>query len=224
MHFLALPDNLVDDIKSQGKKRYIITVNDAVTWHCGLLGTGDGRWCVMVAKKGRAGPSHAWRLGARGLRCGRQQIRHAQSPDRKTRSTTIQHSSRALTPCFQAKKPTPAPRLRETDATIAKRILKLMNELGLMWTAALLLSATLSACGQHNSHLTERDMRLGNAQTAEAITCRRSRDKRVAVVGNHTSVVDGVHLVDTPLANRGVDVVHVFAPEHGFPRRGRQRS
>ena len=40
-------------------------------------------------------------------------------------------------------------------------------------------------------------------------------NKHVAVVGNHTSVVDGVHLVDTLLA-RGVDVVHVFAPEHGF--------
>lgn len=39
--------------------------------------------------------------------------------------------------------------------------------------------------------------------------------KRVAVVANHTSVVNGVHLVDT-LLSRGMSVVKVFAPEHGF--------
>ena len=49
----------------------------------------------------------------------------------------------------------------KTDATIAKRILKLMNELGLMWAAALLLSATLSACGQQPTSLVEKNMRLG---------------------------------------------------------------
>lgn len=39
--------------------------------------------------------------------------------------------------------------------------------------------------------------------------------KRVAVAGNHTSMVAGVHLVDT-LLKRDVDVVKVFSPEHGF--------
>ena len=38
---------------------------------------------------------------------------------------------------------------------------------------------------------------------------------RVAVVGNQTSVVGNVHLVDTLLA-RGVHVVKIFCPEHGF--------
>ncbi|MBX3101125.1 MAG: DUF1343 domain-containing protein [Bacteroidetes bacterium] len=41
------------------------------------------------------------------------------------------------------------------------------------------------------------------------------RGKRVALVGNHTSQVQGVHLVDT-LRSLGVEVVRVFAPEHGF--------
>lgn len=41
------------------------------------------------------------------------------------------------------------------------------------------------------------------------------RNKRVALVANHTSVVGGVHLCDT-LRKRGVDVVAVFSPEHGF--------
>lgn len=38
---------------------------------------------------------------------------------------------------------------------------------------------------------------------------------RVAVVGNHTSRVEDVHLIDT-LRARGVNVVKVFCPEHGF--------
>lgn len=41
------------------------------------------------------------------------------------------------------------------------------------------------------------------------------KDKRVAVVGNHTSMVDSVHLVDWLLA-KDVNIVSVFAPEHGF--------
>jgi uncharacterized protein YbbC (DUF1343 family) len=39
--------------------------------------------------------------------------------------------------------------------------------------------------------------------------------KRIAVVANQTSVVKGIHLVDTLLA-LNLNVVKVFAPEHGF--------
>jgi uncharacterized protein YbbC (DUF1343 family) len=39
--------------------------------------------------------------------------------------------------------------------------------------------------------------------------------KRIAVVGNQTSVVKGIHLVDTLLALK-LNVVKVFSPEHGF--------
>ena len=41
------------------------------------------------------------------------------------------------------------------------------------------------------------------------------KNKRVAVVGNHTSMVNNVHLVDT-LISIGTEVVKVFSPEHGF--------
>lgn len=40
-------------------------------------------------------------------------------------------------------------------------------------------------------------------------------DKRVGVVANQTSIVNGVHLVDTLLII-DVDVISVFSPEHGF--------
>jgi uncharacterized protein YbbC (DUF1343 family) len=39
--------------------------------------------------------------------------------------------------------------------------------------------------------------------------------KNVAIVGNQTSLVNDIHLVDT-LISRGVKVNRVFAPEHGF--------
>jgi len=41
------------------------------------------------------------------------------------------------------------------------------------------------------------------------------QEKRLAIVANQTSLVNGVHLVDT-LISSGVNVVKVFAPEHGF--------
>lgn len=39
--------------------------------------------------------------------------------------------------------------------------------------------------------------------------------KNIAVVANQTSLIDGVHIVDTLLA-RSIMVTRVFAPEHGF--------
>ncbi len=41
------------------------------------------------------------------------------------------------------------------------------------------------------------------------------KDKRVALVANHTSAMKGIHLVDT-LLKEGFNIVKVFAPEHGF--------
>ncbi|MFN3917998.1 MAG: exo-beta-N-acetylmuramidase NamZ domain-containing protein [Flavobacteriales bacterium] len=41
------------------------------------------------------------------------------------------------------------------------------------------------------------------------------RDKKIGVTGNHSSLVNGKHLVDTLLA-QGVEVKKIFSPEHGF--------
>lgn len=41
------------------------------------------------------------------------------------------------------------------------------------------------------------------------------KDKQISLVVNHTSRVNGVHLLDT-LYNSGIHIVQVFAPEHGF--------
>ena len=41
------------------------------------------------------------------------------------------------------------------------------------------------------------------------------KDKKVGVVGNQTSMIKNIHLVDS-LLSLGVDIVKVFSPEHGF--------
>ena len=41
------------------------------------------------------------------------------------------------------------------------------------------------------------------------------KGKRIGIIANHTSLIDGIHLVDTLLA-LGLSVEKVFAPEHGF--------
>lgn len=41
------------------------------------------------------------------------------------------------------------------------------------------------------------------------------KDKQISLVVNHTSRINGVHLLDT-LYNNGVHIVQIFAPEHGF--------
>ncbi len=41
------------------------------------------------------------------------------------------------------------------------------------------------------------------------------KDKRIGLVVNHTSLVSTTHLVDT-LKSKGVNIVKIFGPEHGF--------
>ena len=41
------------------------------------------------------------------------------------------------------------------------------------------------------------------------------KGKRVAVFANHTSFINHTHLIDT-LLNSGINVIKIFAPEHGF--------
>ena len=45
------------------------------------------------------------------------------------------------------------------------------------------------------------------------------KGKRIAVVANQTSLIKGVHLVDT-LICEGINIIKIFAPEHGFRGEG----
>ena len=206
MHFLALPGALADEIRGQGAKRFVITVNDGVTWHCGLLGTGDGRWFVLVSKEKlkQAQTAHGGWVHV-DFRVDDSKYGMAVSPDLQEMLDDDPDFLQRFDAMLPGKRRNAIHHIAsaKTDGTIAKRILKLMNELGL---ALLLLCWAIPAVqGQ--------DIVLGNAQMDVYLPWLQS--KRVAVVGNHTSVVGDVHLVDS-LLSRGIDIRHVFAPEHGF--------
>ena len=210
MHFVALPEALASDIRRQGSKRYVITMNDAITWHCGLLGTGDGRWFVVVSKD-KLKRAHTTLGGWVHIDFAVDDSKYGMpvhpdlqdmlddDPEFLNRFDTMLPGKRrnAMHQIAAAK----------TDATVAKRILKLMTDLGL--TCLLCFVMVLMACGQTENV----SVQLGNAQTDEYLPLLLGR--RVALVGNHTSAVGDVHLVDT-LLSLGVNIEHVFAPEHGF--------
>lgn len=57
------------------------------------------------------------------------------------------------------------------------------------------------------------DIKTGAERTEDYLLLLQG--KNVGIVGNHTSMIGDVHLVDS-LINRNVNVVRVFSPEHGF--------
>jgi len=60
---------------------------------------------------------------------------------------------------------------------------------------------------------TDADVELGAERTVEYLPFLKG--KKVGVVANHTSLIGNTHLVDT-LRSMKINVVKVFAPEHGF--------
>ena len=79
------------------------------------------------------------------------------------------------------------------------------------------LIAVLGMASCQSQHTSERQVLPAAERTDFYLP--RLQDQRVAVVANHTSRVDGVHLVDT-LLSLGVDIKRIFSPEHGFRGKG----
>jgi len=84
--------------------------------------------------------------------------------------------------------------------------------------AILLLSSTHLSTSQIVSRVevvisTDDNVQLGAEQFEKYLSLLKG--KRVALVANHTSMVGKSHLVDT-LKSKSVQIVKVFAPEHGF--------
>lgn len=75
------------------------------------------------------------------------------------------------------------------------------------------LLSFLPVPAQSTSFITDAEIQVGAKRYAEY--SELLKDRKVAVTGNHTSMVDSVHLVDW-LLEKGVTVTKVFAPEHGF--------
>ena len=89
--------------------------------------------------------------------------------------------------------------------------------------AALLLAACIGVgamlnCGHRlqppsSNEASGRKLRTGAEVLVDSLACLQG--KRIAIVGNQTSTVEGVHLVDT-LLSLHIAVAKVFCPEHGF--------
>jgi uncharacterized protein YbbC (DUF1343 family) len=78
-----------------------------------------------------------------------------------------------------------------------------------------LLAALITACSLQGlqSQLQEPALKVGAQRTELYLPLLEN--KRVAVTGNHTSLIGTAHLVDS-LLRAGINVVKVFSPEHGF--------
>lgn len=79
-------------------------------------------------------------------------------------------------------------------------------------TYAVFLLVLSSGCSSQIAAQTE-VLKTGASRTELYVP--QIKDKRLALVVNNTSLLDGRHLLDTLLA-REINVVKVFAPEHGF--------
>ena len=79
---------------------------------------------------------------------------------------------------------------------------------------AIILYNLLTINAQELKLLEARDAVVGAMRTEKYLPMLEN--KRVGVVANQTSIMDnGTHLIDT-LLSRGVNVVRIFTPEHGF--------
>ena len=79
---------------------------------------------------------------------------------------------------------------------------------------AIIICISLNISGQELKILDAKDAVVGASRMEKYLPMLDS--KRVGVVANQTSIIDnGIHLIDT-LLSRGVNVVRIFTPEHGF--------
>jgi uncharacterized protein YbbC (DUF1343 family) len=69
------------------------------------------------------------------------------------------------------------------------------------------------ATKQESSNTTRKQIRTGAEQTEKYLPLLKG--KRIAILGNQTSVIGRTHLVDS-LRSLGINIVKVFGPEHGF--------
>lgn len=77
----------------------------------------------------------------------------------------------------------------------------------------LILSILLLSCQSQAKNNLSAPIKVGAEQTEEYVPYLA--EQRVAILANHTAMVGDKHLVDTLVA-QGVNVVGIFAPEHGF--------
>lgn len=94
-------------------------------------------------------------------------------------------------------------------------LMKLMMRLctvAVLWLVTIACGTAQTADGQPDT-TENQDIIVGAARFAEYLPALRG--KRVALTVNHTATIGTTHLADTLLAQK-VNLVKIFAPEHGF--------
>jgi len=81
---------------------------------------------------------------------------------------------------------------------------RILQSISLLITVTLLLDISI---------LAQSEIKVGARQTEAYLPLLKN--KKVAIVGNQTSMIGNIHLVDS-LLKLGIKVMNVFAPEHGF--------
>lgn len=83
---------------------------------------------------------------------------------------------------------------------------------GILWLSLVGCGTAQTAANQSNN-VTDSDILPGAARFSEYLPDLQG--KRVAVTVNHTATIGKTHVVDTLLAQK-VNIIKIFAPEHGF--------
>ena len=132
--FVALPEAVWARAKVSGHKRWICTLNDAVSWHCAILPIGDGRRFVVTSKD---------KLKAAGADLGHH-VHVTLVPDLSKYGMALPEDLEEMLeadPEFQRRFDEMKPGRRrgvihhiasaKSEETVAKRIVRLMEELGM---------------------------------------------------------------------------------------------
>lgn len=223
---IVVPQDLAKEVHASGHSRFVVTLNGTTSWPCAVNVTCEadhqvaGISFVYVAKH---------HLKSANLEPGAR-VHVTLTPDLSKYGMDVHPDLQEMLdedPLFLAKFDAMLPGKRrghliqinkaKSPATVAKRIAALMAEIGLFLTVGLVFLGAASGCAQPSAPPEPELVRLGVERTEAYLPFLVG--KSIAVVGNHTSVLQAqgkaTHLVDTLLA-MGVDLKHVFAPEHGF--------
>ncbi len=88
-------------------------------------------------------------------------------------------------------------------------VMKIIMMIGIKtWIIILFGLVSHAACAQYGQEII-----VGAKQTE--LYFPLLKDKQIALVANHTSLIDGAHLVDS-LVSAKIRVIKIFSPEHGF--------
>jgi uncharacterized protein YbbC (DUF1343 family) len=90
-----------------------------------------------------------------------------------------------------------------------------MNYLGVFLLGIVTIFQTTCGNAQPNESMVKGDGIIKSGADRMEVYLPLIKGKKVGIFANHTSLVGKTHLVDTLLA-KGINVVMIFAPEHGF--------